>query len=237
MDKLCFSCADDSSSDIQEFDGVSSYEQQKELIRSCYASYALPGEFRDNSTDRKETLPIQNSTSPHSLLQFNSFLDDDDDDDDDDDGDDASREQAPSTPTRASILKAYSRANSCDPRSPVVHKPTLHPPISSSDTYTTVSMSTSQSSRDDDDDDCRSTTSTDACLQLFRPKRKHSSSPSSPSSPSSLKSGANEHESYRYLLRMKPQNYIRDGDDDTIGFQQLRPAYRNDCLPPSLPEL
>jgi hypothetical protein len=163
MDKLCFSCPDNYSSEIQEFNGVSSYEEQKAFLRRCYASYELPGDFQDysiHSTHRRETLPIQYIRRTH-WLQSNSFIDNVNDDD-------ASREQAPMTPppAKTSIFKMQKRENSCDSLdvfcSPAVHKPTLHPPISPSDTYTTVSMSMRQSYMDEDeheDEDWRSTTS------------------------------------------------------------------------------
>jgi hypothetical protein len=86
-------------------------------------------------------------------------------------------------------------------------------------------MSQSTMDEDEDDEDWRSTTSDEVVSQLFRPKQKHSTS-----SKSSLKSGANDHESYQYLLRMEPQNYIHGGDEDKLGFQLLKPAYRNDYL-------
>jgi hypothetical protein len=138
MDKLCFSY-------IQEFDGVSLYEERKEQMRRSYASYELPGDFPhfQESIHRTETLPIQNIWRT---------IDDD----------------------------------------------------------------------DDDDEDWRSTTSDEVLSQLFRPKREHSTS--------SLKSGANDHESYQYLLRMKPQNYIHGCDEDRLDFQQLKPTYHDDCL-------
>jgi hypothetical protein len=87
-----------------------------------------------------------------------------------------------------------------------------------------MSMSQSSMDEDEDDEDWRSTTSDEVVSQLFRLKREHSTS-----SKSSLKCGANDHEAYQYLLRMKPQNYIHGGED-RLGFQQLKPAYRNDCL-------
>jgi hypothetical protein len=218
MDKLCFSY-------IQEFDGVSLYEDRTELMRRCHASYELPDDLQDfqDYSNRTETLPIQNIKRTHWLLQSNSFIVDVNDDD-------APRDQAPMTPpTKTSIFKKQKRENSCDSLdvfcSPAVHKPTLRAP-SPSDTYTTVSISMSMSQstmdEDEDDEDRRSTTSDDVVSQLFRPKLEHSTS--------SLKSGANDHESYQYLLRMKPQNYIHGGDEDRLGFQQLKPAYRNDCL-------
>jgi hypothetical protein len=235
MDNLCFSCANVYPSEIQDFDGVSTYEEQKEHMRRCYASYEIPGDFQDYSIHRKETLPIQNIWGAHSLLQANSFIDDDDDDDDD-----APLEHAPLSPTKPSIFRENSRDSLDVFYSHAFEKPMLHPPISPSDTYTTISMSMSLSDDEDEDDeeDRRSTTSDEAMSQLFRPKQLHATS--STSSSSSLKDGANDHESYGYLLRMKPQNYMHGGGDeeDRIGFQQrLRPAYRNNGLPYSLEDI
>ena len=217
-DTLCFAYA---SSDYQVWDDSSyAYDERKEPIRNCFASYELSGEFEDNWIQHKNILPMQNITRrTHSLLQSSSvFLDEDDDDDDD----------APRGQTTT-----LSRENSCYSivflSSAAVHKP-LHPPISPCDTNTTVSLSQSM---DDDEEDWRSTTSAEVASHLFRPTRNHSLS---------SKSGGNEdYESYGYLLRMKPENYMHGGDhademsglhmhggdhaDEKSGLHLIRPTY------------
>jgi hypothetical protein len=220
-DSLCFACP---SSDNQVWDDSSyAYDERKEPIRKCFASYELSGEIEDKWIHHKDTLPMQNITRrTHSLLQSNSIFSRGDDDDDDDDV------------PRAQTL-THSRDNSFASivflSSAAVHKP-LHPPISPSDTLTTVSLS--QSMDDDDDEDWRSTTSTEVVSHLFRPKQNYSSS---------SKSGGNkDHESYGHLLRMKPEHYMHGGDhvdemsglhmhggdhadEEKSGLQSLRPTY------------
>jgi hypothetical protein len=216
MDKLsCFACVSsdnqvlNDSSDFEEFDGVYACDEQKEPIRKTFESFELSEEFEDNWIHHKDTLPMQNITRrTYSLLRSNSIFSRGDDDDDD-----APREQPPT----------HSRENSCDSlvvlSLAAVHKP-LHPPISPSDTNTTVSLN---QSRDDDEEDWRSTTSKEVASHLLRPKRKHSSL---------SKSGGNkDHESYGCLLRMKPHNYTHGGDhaDEMPDLQLLRSTVRPPC--------
>jgi hypothetical protein len=88
-------------------------------------------------------------------------------------------------------------------------------------------------SMDDDEEGWRSTTSTEVASHLFRPKATQS--------PSSKSDGNKDHESYGYLLRMKPENYTHGGDhademsglhlhggdhsDEKPGLKLLRPTY------------
>lgn len=209
MDKLSFACEfgrcislDDVRDDISEFDQVSTYDERKErqnnMIRKHFASYDLPGDLEDNDSfiRRKQT----DSFSLRRIAPCNSFLEEEDDD--------ASREQAPmeNTTSRDSLTVS-------------VHKTILHPPpISPSNTHTTVSLTQSME-RDDagfyfeKDDD--SVATTEIVSHLFRPKRK-------------LPESNDDHEAYRYryLFRMKPQNYIHSSHDEENGSQPLRSAFR-----------
>jgi hypothetical protein len=95
------------------------------------------------------------------------------------------------------------------PRSDRGHKRmnSLHSHTSSADTYTTVSLS--QSFMHDDDKVC-STVTKEAVKNLqtlFRSKGRTDNN--------------HEHEAYRYLQRMKPDNYVREDDDDNLSVGQM----------------
>jgi hypothetical protein len=107
------------------------------------------------------------------------------------------------------------------------------PTSSSADTYTTVSLSQSyldEEEYDDEDEDdvCHSTATTE--VNPFRSTTRGADDSSPPK---------HDHEAYLYLLRMKPDNYIRDNDhedDDDLSFvgqlSYLRPVFFSEAAPP-----
>ena len=50
-----------------------------------------------------------------------------------------------------------------------------------------------------------------------------------------------EHEAYRYLQRMKPDNYVREDDDDDLSVGQmgyyLPPVFFSEAFPPPMHDL
>jgi hypothetical protein len=114
------------------------------------------------------------------------------------------------------------------PRSDRGHKRmnSLHSRTSSADTNTTVSLS--QSFVYDDDEVCSTVTkeAVKSCQTLFRSKGRMDSN--------------HEHEAYGYLQRMKPDNYVREDDDDDLSVGKmscLGPILFSEAFRPPMPDL
>jgi hypothetical protein len=95
------------------------------------------------------------------------------------------------------------------------------PPISPSDTYTTISMSHSMEfllDADDEDEEelvlgrTASTVSTELVSHCFRRSTSDGESVEKTPEPSYPEEDSND--PHRFLLRMKPQNYLHDDEDD-----------------------
>merc|ERR1712183_520460 len=113
--------------------------------------------------------------------------------------------------------------------------------LTPADTYTTVSLSQSYMWDEDDDDEDEILSPADS---VFRRESGRNTSPSSSqrSSPSSFTSKT--HEAYKYLLRMKPQNYIHrtssEEEDQDYNSHCGLFLYYNDVKstsPPAMPYL
>ena len=224
MDKLCFSCASVDHLNIEDdaYDGhfsqVLTYDDRKRhgYIRNHFTSYELDYDD-DFSIYRKETLPISNlpiSNTPE-LSTVPSLW----------------RVQSPHSMRRCnSFLEedddSLSREQALQDKfvfPSVDKKMAASPPVSPCPTCTTVSMSDSFDELTDDEEEEISLSSTEEISRLFRQKE------------TQLRT-EDEHEAYRYMLRMKPQNYLRSESSEcglTYGglHNHLRPTSPLPCLP------
>jgi hypothetical protein len=197
MNKINCLCASENQvlDEVEDFDDISTYDERKDHLQNFMASYHFDGfvEHGDESTNsihRKDTLPIQNTSSEQP--------------------DEETRQKAPRS------NRGHKRMNSLDSHT------------SSADTYTTVSLS--QSFLYDDDDEVCSTVTKEAAKNLQTPFR----------SKERTDSNHEEHEAYRYMQRMKPDNYVReDGDDDlSVGqMSYLPPVFFSEASPPPMHDL
>jgi hypothetical protein len=78
----------------------------------------------------------------------------------------------------------------------------------------------------DDDDEVYSTVTKEAVKNLQTPFRSKERTASN-----------HEHKAYRYLQRMKPDNYVREDDDDDLSVGQmsyLPPVFFSEAFPPPM---
>jgi hypothetical protein len=230
LDKLICACG---SPESQVFDETYDSGAQKKQTAYYDMNVFADGKDPQPSIHRKETLPIQNTSTSSSHSRFQSrpiegtlsFMD----------LDESIREQAPQRMGSGSI---FSRGDddSCD-SSNSVDCFKRDPAIRAADTYTTVSMSMSYQ-----EEDAKSTSSTEAIDNCFR-KRKLATTPPRSSVKQQNTKKIDAHEAYGHLLRMKPQNYLQDDDEsERVGVIYRRQSFyfedeSSESLPPSMPML
>jgi hypothetical protein len=241
LDKLICACGSLESQVLDETDDFSVGSVYAEKKQAAYYDMKAFADDADqqSSIHRKETLPIQNTSTSTSCSMFQSrpiiegtlsFMD----------LEDSIREQAPQRMGSQSIFSrgdddTRDSSSSVDCFKYDLSENSGPPAIRAADTYTTVSMSMSYQ-----EEDKRSVASTEAINNCFRKSNLTTAPPRSSVKQQHTKK-IDAHEAYGYLLRMKPKNYLQDDDDsECMGVSYRRQSFyfedeSSESLPPSMP--